>query len=90
MIEIVWKQIETDGNIFNDLPSESIPDFKSTGNAKQDEHLGNAYEKVKDYNNAIKAYQSAFELQKGQPSSPQEYLCAKLSHTENLNNTITK
>ncbi|QDJ24231.1 tetratricopeptide repeat protein [Pediococcus pentosaceus] len=65
LIEIVWKHIETDGNIFNYLPSESIPDFKSSGHANQDEHLGNAYEKVKDYNNAIKAYQSAFELQKG-------------------------
>ncbi|MCS8572509.1 tetratricopeptide repeat protein [Pediococcus pentosaceus] len=65
LIEIVWKHIETDGNIFNYLPSESIPDFKSSGHANQDEHLGNTYEKVKDYNNAIKAYQSAFELQKG-------------------------
>lgn len=64
LIDVTWKEIVSDGNVFKGLSPECIPSFESSGNASQDENIGRSYEQLKDYDNALKAYQSAFELQK--------------------------
>lgn len=71
------KQIQPDGKIhyiYDD--KETVQDktklvpFKSTGDFIEDQNIGRAYERHEDFQNAIKAYESAWKLSLNKESSP--------------------